>query len=110
MTELDFLTPLRDSFGPGQYLRAFRLTGPTPDQGGVTVEFTAEQPYAGAFRLYVPLPEKRGDRRWNSYDDLAQTESEWILIGICIPLEEAYYTQALSTPADRDGVKTLTMP
>ena len=31
-------------------------------------------------------------------------------MGICIPLEEAYYTQALSTPVDRDGVKTLRMP
>lgn len=107
---MDFLTPLRESFAPGKHLQAFLLNDLTLSDGGVTVEFDAKQPYAGSFRLYVPLPEDFGDRRWNEYDDLARTEAEWVLMGICIPLEEAYYTQALSTPVDRDGVKTLRMP
>lgn len=64
----------------------------------------------GLLRLYVPLPGDLGSQRWNEYDDLARTQAEWVLMGICIPLEEAYFTQALSTPADRDGVKTLRRP
>lgn len=110
MSRLDFVGPLEEAFRADGYLRAFVLDRLALEHGGVTIAFEAEQPYPGAFRLHVPLPRRIGDHLWNEYDDLAQSEAEWILIGICIPLEEAYYTQALSTPTGRDGVKTLEMP
>lgn len=109
MTRLDFLKTIRDEFADG-YLKAFSLRGLKPERGGVTVEFSAQQPFAGIFRLHVPLPQRPHDERWNLYDDQTDEVAEWTRWGIAVPLEEAYSTQATSGSADEDGVMDLRMP
>lgn len=106
---LDFLTTIRHEFDSG-YLSAFLLRGLRPERGGVVVEFSAQQPFAGTFRLHVPLPERPHDERWNLYDDQADDVAEWTRWGIAVPLEEAYSTQATSGHADSNGVIDLHMP
>lgn len=109
MTTLDFLTTIRDEFADG-YLKAFALRGLRSEHHGVTVEFSAQQPFEGHFRLHVPLPQRPHDTLWDLYDDRTDEAAEWTRWGIAVPLEEAYSTQAASGKAGEDGVIDLHMP
>ncbi|MFF0911791.1 hypothetical protein ACFWZW_13955 [Microbacterium enclense] len=109
MSELDFLSPLREEFEKG-LVRNLVLRHLRRLDNAVLIEFSSAAPFPGVFRMEVPLPTEVGDATWNAFDDTTRDVREWTQWGIAVPVLEAYETQAQSAVPDDHGVITLHMP